>query len=240
MNKRYLIIPGNPAIESHYRNWMKEIKKKIKNVNLTYATSYVIFDKKLNFLSYNLAMRNHYEKILLKLTKKEKVSIIAYSAGGYFAFRLLEKYPEKIEKVIVLYPYIGYDNYSIIRFVGIPYFIDRFFPLSELVSHLKFLFYFFDYNFKMISSNNLTANLRFGFRQCFYFNKNKPNFNGLSKYKKKIYSLYTKKDRWCPKETINLLKSISNSKELVIPHGFICYKDQRIKMIKEIKEIHGF
>ena len=240
MNKNYMLIPGNPAVEVYYKDWMAEIKDQIKNIKLTYASSYVIFSRKLNYLNYNLAMRNHYERVLLKLSKKERVSIIAHSAGSYFAFRLLEKYPERIEKIIVLYPYIGYDNKMLIRFTGLPYIIDRFIPLSEMVSRLKFMFHLFDHNIKMISTSNLTANLRFGFKQCFYINKNKIDFRWLSKYRKKIYFIYTKNDDWCPEEAIELLKPMSKNKETIIPHDFICYKDQRIKMINEIKKMHGF
>ncbi len=237
IKRECLLIPGNPAIERDYKLWMQEIQDRNKDVHITYATSYVLFDKKLNYSEYNIAMRRHYEELFLQLHTAEKITIIAHSAGSYFACRLLEKHADRIEKIIIIFPYIGYSDFKILEYVSIPYVLDRFFPLVEILSHFKNLFKKWEKDILSISSKELVANLRFGLRQCRYFNKNKLDLAAISMNKQKMYFMYTKNDKWCPTKTIELLKPISHHKELTIPHDFIAQASTREKMTDEIMPI---
>ncbi len=235
MKKICMLMPGNPAVESYYQSWIEEIEERNPEVSVTYATSYVFFDKKLNYIEYDHALREHYEKILLALATYQKVTIIAHSVGSYFALRLLEKHPEKIEKIIMLFPYIGPSTIRSLSFVSIPYLIDRFFPLVEIVSKCKNMFSIWDKDVRNISSKQLNACLRFGVRQCEYFNKYTLDLRYMLANKEKIDFLYRDNDPWCPRETIESLKPLSNHKKTELPHDFITRKEHRIKMIKEIK-----
>lgn len=85
-----------------------------------------------------------------------------------------------------------------------------------------------------ISNKDLTACLRFGVRQCTYFNDYMFDTHIVSSYKDKVNFIYTKNDRWCPEKTIELLKPISKYKEVALPHDFILRKDERLQMIDEI------
>ncbi len=227
-----MLIPGNPNVASYYESWIKEIEDQNKNINITYASSYVLFDKKLNYLEYDLAMRDHYEKIFIELSREEKVTIIAHSVGSYFALRLLEKYPEKIEKVIIMFPYIGYSTIKSLRIIGILYLMDRILPIAEMLSKYKNFFLIWDKDTKNISTLGLNACLRFGVRQCVYFNKYKFDTKSIFLYKDKLDFIYADDDRWCPAETIELLKPISNHKKVGLPHGFILTKEDRTEMTK--------
>lgn len=234
MKKTFLLIPGNPAVARDYQSWMKEIEQQYPHIYMVYATSYVMFDKKLSYIEYDRAMRQHYEDVLLELNSSEKISIIAHSVGSYFAFRLLEKYPEKIEKVTVMFPYIGYSTLPSLRFVSIPYWIDRFLPLAEIVARYKNLFRRSYGNVNDISNTELAANLRFGVRQCAYFNKYKLDTHIISNSKEKILFLYRDNDKWCPVETTELLKPISIHKKIALPHDFIQTSEHRMSMIREL------
>ncbi len=233
--KTCLLIPGNPAIEYQYRSWMQEIRHQHPNVHIVYASSYVLFSRRLNYLEYDQAMTAHYEHIFLGLDASDKIILLAHSAGAYFAFRLLEKYPDKIEKVIVLFPYLGYSRIPLLTLVSIPYWIDRFFPLAEVVSLGKGLSRKkYNENTGDISTTELTACLRFGVRQCMYFNKHAFDIPSISQHADKIRFIYTDQDKWCPPETIESLKPFSTSKKTNLPHDFIQTPEYRVSMIQEL------
>ena len=234
MKKKCLVIPGNPAVASQYLSWIDEIKSQNEDLDISYATSYILFDRKLSYVKYHDAMCDHYEKILLKLGEEQKITILAHSAGSYFALRLLEKYPERIDEVILLFPYIGYSKIPLLYFVRIPYYIDRVFPLAEIVAFCKNLLMLLDKNVQYISRLELTANLRFGVRQCVYFIKNKFNAKKIEAYRDKIHFIYIENDKWCPQATIDLLRPVSIYEQTLIPHDFIVSAELRERMTKTI------
>ncbi len=234
MNKKYFVIPGNPAVAGEYISWIDEIKKEKPDLDVSYATSYVIFDRKLNYKKYHDEMIHHYEQTICKPDNPEKIILISHSAGSYFALRLLEKYPEKIEKIIILFPYIGYSTIKLLNFVYIPYYIDRLLPLSETVSACKNILKLWYKDIVNISKTELTANLRFGVRQCTYFIKNKFDIEKIKGYKDRIFFLYAKEDKWCPEQTINLMNPVCTHQETLVPHDFIVSKEHRNQITKTI------
>jgi pimeloyl-ACP methyl ester carboxylesterase len=232
MNKNYLLLPGFPAVASYYKRWAEEIKSKNTITQVLYAESDVLFSKKLDFKEYDQAMISHYENMFLSLSGP--ITIIAHSTGGYFALKILERHPEKIEKVILICPYIGNSTVKFFKYASIPYFIDRLFPLSQTISLFISLFKRHFDNLNKLSTKELNVYFRFGFKQNTCFNKIPFDINKISKFKEKIFLYYIKNDKWCPSSTIELLKPISNSKQLSIAHDFIIYEDQRHRMIEEL------
>lgn len=230
-----MLIPGNPALASHYYSWIEEMEQADLTLSITYATSYVLFGKKHNYIEYDLLMRKHYEDIFLSLSKSDKVTIIAHSVGSYFALRLLEKYPDKIEKVIIMFPYIGYSTISSLKYLPFLYMLDRVFPMAEIVTRCKSYFTVYGEDVHNISNPELLACLRFGVRQCTYFKKYKFDTHLISAHAAQLNFIYTEGDRWCPVETINLLNPISNHKKVDLPHDFIVKKENRLKMIHELQ-----
>ncbi len=238
MKKNGMLIPANPAISSYYHKWIEEIETAGLPLNITYASSYVLFDKKLNYIQYDQALRDYYKKIFLELSKESKITLIAHSAGSYFALRLLEQFPEKVEKVIIMFPYIGYSKYSLLNFVYIPYVIDRFFPLVEFISKYKNILFRYEKQIQNISSEQLKANLRFGVRQCTYFIDKKFPVETIACLKDKINFIYTEGDKWCPPKAIELLKDVSGQcRKVELPHDFILNESDRLKMIEVLKTI---
>jgi len=235
MKKKCLLIPGNPAVADFYLSWIKEIQDSCPNIDITYATSYILFDRKLNYVQYDAAMQKYYEELFNAIKTEEKITLLAHSVGSYFALNLLEKYPDKVEQVIVLFPYLGFTSAKIFEFASIPYCIDRIFPLAEAVSGCKNLFKKWNKNVQYISKLELTANLRYGFRQCTYFSKHKFVFSNLLPFKDKICFIFTENDHWCPSETINALKPFSNSRQVNLSHDFILDESSRLAMIDVIK-----
>ena len=234
--KTCLLIPGNPAIESQYRAWMQEIEHRHPSIHIVYASSYVLFSRRLNYLEYDQAMTAHYEHIFLGLDASEKIILLVHSVGAYFAFRLLEKYPDKIKKVIVLFPYLGHSHIPLLKLISIPYWIDRFFPLAEIVSACTQLFRGkCKDSTSNISTKELTACLRFGVRQCMYFSKYIFDIQSISQYAHNIQFIYTDNDKWCPEETIGPLKSFSKSTKTILPHDFIQIPKYRLAMIEELE-----
>jgi pimeloyl-ACP methyl ester carboxylesterase len=234
MKNSCLLIPGNPSVENYYIEWVKEIEQSIPNTEAFFASSYVIFSKKLNYIEYDNEMRNHYEKILLNHFHGEPITIIAHSVGSYFALRLLEKHADKIKKIIIMFPYIGDCTVGYVKYLYPIYIADRFLPISEFFSVYKNILFRHEKEVQNISSENLNMNLRFGVRQCIYFNKKLFKLASSAFTKDKIDFIYSIGDAWCPQETIELLKPLSNYKEVQIPHDFIIDKQKRQEMIKEI------
>lgn len=238
MKKNGMLIPGNPAISSYYQKWIEEIELANPLLNITYASSYVLFSKKLNYIQYDQALREYYGKILLELSKEDKVTLIGHSAGSYFVLRLLEQFPERIEKVILLFPYIGYSKYNLLNFVYLPYVLDKFLPLVEVISKYKNILLRYEKDIQNISSEQLKANLRFGVRQCVYFIDKKFPVEAIAYLKDKVNLIYAKNDKWCPPKSIELLKKVSKQyREVDLPHGFISNELNRLKMIEVLKTL---
>lgn len=234
MTKTYFLMPGNPAISNYYNNWANEIKKVDPKIKVIYASANILFNKNLDFVDYEQAMFSHYEKLFSKLIYSRQITIIAHSVGGYFALRLLEKYPKKIKKVILVYPYIGESTINPLNFVYLPYLIDRFLPLSETICFCKNIIERYDKSLTYLSKNELKICLRLGLKQCTYFNNYKFNTKRISKSKNKIYFIYNVNDRWCPKATIKILKPISNFKKVNLPHDFVLTENGRKSMAKAV------
>lgn len=234
MKITHLLIPGNPAITNCYTKWVEEIKKSNDSVNILYDASPAFFNKNLNFEEYNKAMFGHYEKILLKLTLNDPIKLIAHSVGGYFALKLLEKYPEKIQDVLLIYPYIGNSTIRSLRFVGLFYTIDRLLPFTETLVKFKNLLETYYKDLKYVSKEELNTCLRFGLKQCTYFNIHIFDTTKISAYKEKIKFIYNTDDRWCPESTIELLKPISKFDIINLPHDFILKEDNRTKMTQAL------
>jgi hypothetical protein len=133
-----------------------------------------------------------------------------------------------------MFPYIGYSAITSLKFISIPYIIDRYFPLAEIISKYKNILLSSDKNIGEITSVQLNACLRFGVRQCQFFNTYKFNAVFFVKYKDKIDFIYKTGDKWCPEKTIEVLKPISNHKKVNIPHDFILSKEHRLQMMNEI------
>ncbi len=108
------------------------------------------------------------------------------------------------------------------------------FPLAEIVAWCKNFLFRRDGQVRNISVGDLAANLRFGVRQCAYFNRHKLDVRAIADSKDKVTFLYTEPDRWCPPETIERLKTVSSHRKVSIPHDFIVSPEERAKMIGEL------
>lgn len=235
--KTCLLFPGNPAIQKQYTDWITEIKIEDPTLDIRYISSYILFDKHLDSLTYDNRLLEQYEKIVLTAFEGESLTLIAHSAGSYFALRMLAKYPEKIDTVIVLFPYLGPSTIKSLRFVSIPYYIDRIFPLAELVSYFVRMYMKLKKDPYTIGQKDLTACLRFGVRKCQLYNKALFDFSSIAPYKDKVHFLYTQHDSWCPNKTIEVLGKLSHAQEIDIPHDFIVSQLERKKMWNVIKPI---
>lgn len=235
MKKKYLLLPGNPSAAHHYETWAKEFEIVNPELNVSFITSYVIFDKKLDYFQYDAAMRKYYEDTLLKLADTEQVTIIAHSVGSYFALRFLEKFPEKISNVVVMFPYLWYTDAIYVKYLYPVYVADKFLPVSETVSKFKnVLFGRSEPEILHIDEKNFNMNLRYGVRQCVYFNKTKFEKDLVQRHKDKIHFLYIENDQWCPKQTIEEMKEVVTHKKIDLPHHFILNKDHREQMMKVV------
>lgn len=235
MKKKYLLLPGNPSAAHHYETWAKEFEIANPELDVSFITSYVIFDKKLDYFQYDAAMRRYYEDIFLKLAGSEQVTVIAHSVGSYFALRLLEKFPDKISNVVVMFPYLWYTDATYVKYLYPVYLADTFLPVSEIVSKFKnALFGKSEPEILHIDGKNFNMNLRYGVRQCVYFNKTKFESDLIQVHKDKIHFLYREHDQWCPKQTIEEMKVVATRKMVDLPHHFILYKDHREAMMREV------
>ncbi|MES2408865.1 MAG: alpha/beta fold hydrolase [Patescibacteria group bacterium] len=235
MKKQYLLIPGFPPVSEYYKEWAAEIEAKYSDVCVEYADTDLFFSKKLNYVEYNEIAIKHYENVILKLFSTGPVTIIGHSTGGYFALRLLERNKQKIEKIVLICPYIGNSTMNFFKYAVVTYWIDRFLPLSQSVSLFINLFKKYFKYLNELSLREINVYFRFGFKQNTYFNKTKFNTKPFEGGHDKIIFYYVKDDTWCPESTIELLKSLScQSRELPISHGFILNKNERAIMAQEI------
>jgi len=107
-----IILPG---FSQHNEEWAKELKN-------TLADNSVLIHFWLHWITQNdsdFSIENEISRILEKVNdqKDQKINLIAKSIGTYLAMFLLEKIPEKIDKIVLLgIPFNDFDKEKIEKY----------------------------------------------------------------------------------------------------------------------------
>lgn len=231
-----IIIPGNPAVLRYYKAWQAEIDELNPDIRTNLIESEFIFDEKLSPEEYYKKIYSYYEDEFYKIynLNHQPQIIIGHSVGGYFALRLLENHPDKIENVILLFPYLGNTSTVWTRIWSIYLKVNKNFSVINFVAKHKYYFDRLVYSLKYFTVERFKAYVRYGYKQMKYLLENPFDYSLLEKYKDKIISIHTKNDMWCPKKDVLILKGVLNSTEIKTKHAFVQYPRERVKINKEI------
>ena len=230
MKKQLLIIPGNPCAPKYYNLWKKELEKN-RNIECIVAKSEVLFDKYLNPEEYFLELESYYEKFMEKYNSKNPITVVGHSIGGYFALKLLEKYPKKIQKVILIFPYLGEESEKARKKLQRVYFFNKIL-VSKFVIKYNSFFQYFIRDMKLVSKRELIIAERLAINEYLFFKKNRFNFDLVGN--NKVFLLYNENDEWCTNEMVEKLGLLVDSKRVEVSHKFVLDESQRKIMAKNI------
>lgn len=219
-----IIIPGNPPASYFYEAWKQELELLTQNdVLIDYYPS---FDNITCSHEYLIKIENFYAE---QIKNHTKINLIGHSVGGHVALKLLEKYPEKIEHCMLLFPFLhspGVQGKLMLRALHHintrTYLKTRRFKLLKLLSYL-------DNDINHLSPQEIDSSLHFAAHEYKTLGRKKkidihPNLN------KKITLYYTHHDTWCSKNVVRNLNPEIKTHYTILNHNFVISPEQRHKL----------
>lgn len=217
-----MIIPGNPPASYFYETWRKELELITQNkVLIDYYPSFSDVSCSQEYLEkiedfYAEQIKNH-----------TKINLIGHSIGGHIALKLLEKYPEKIEHCVLLFPFLhspgikGKLMLATLHQINKRAFLKtRRFKLLKLLSYL-------DQDIQKLTMQEIDSSLNFAFHEHKTIGR-KKNININPSLFKKITLYYTTKDTWCSKKNVvSHLHPEINTQHTTVSHNFVTSPEQR-------------
>jgi len=223
-----IIIPGNPPASYYYEAWKQELERITHHdVLIDYYPS---FDDVSCSQEYLEKIEHFYAE---QIQNHDKISLIGHSIGGHIALKLLEKYPEKIEHCVLLFPFLHSPGIKGKLMLGALHQINkRAFLKATRFKMIKLLSYF-DQDIKKIKIHEIDSSLNFAFHEHKTIGRKKnidinPNLN------KKITLYYTAKDTWCSKKVVNNLHPDIHTQFTNISHNFVTCPKQRQEMNRSL------
>ena len=221
MKTKIIIIPGNPPARYFYEAWKKELERTVNHeVIIDYYPS---FDDTTCSLEYLKKIENFY---LEEVKKHEKVMLIGHSIGGHIALKILEKYSDKIDHCVLLFPFLHSPGFKAKLILGaINQINTRTFLTTRLTGLLKILSWL-DKDIKKLTTHEIHSSLNFACHEHTTIGskkiiKNNPKLN------KKITVYYTHKDTWCSKKVVRNLHPELRTEFIPIKHNFVVFPAQR-------------
>ena len=218
---KIIIIPGNPPASYFYEAWRKELNQITNHeVMIDYYPS---FEDTTGSLAYLKTVENFY---LDQVKNTDKIILIGHSIGGYIALKILEKYHEKIEHCVLLFPFLHSPGFKAKLILGALHQIKkRKFLKAGLVGLLKPLSWLYN-DINMLTRNEMNSGLNFAFHEYKTIGRNR-NIDINPSLNHKITLYYTNKDTWCSKKVVQNLHPELRAEFINIKHNFVVFPEQR-------------
>jgi pimeloyl-ACP methyl ester carboxylesterase len=230
------IIPGNPPSEYFYKIWKKELTDDLKLDQDSVAVEYFpSFCMSLSSEAYYQEMVNFYKERLFSFienNKSEEVVLIGHSVGGTIALDILKEHPEKIDKCVLIFPFLGKPGKRgrlVLNFVRalvkstkmIPFIIKRRAFIDIINSE-----------FSKISDDEIESSLKFAFHERETIGKIKKVNKLEPSIIEKVTVLTCPKDTWCINKYLYQAGLKSKMNHLEVSHDFVVESKQR-KIVNE-------
>lgn len=232
-SKTFLLLPGNPPITHFYDLWIKELKNEFPDS--TFKTlSFPFFTNKCSAANYFKQVENHFSDII----KEEKcVTLIGHSIGGKFTLDLLQKYPERIDRVFLIFPFFGKPKKRGQLLLDLSTFLDRRTKLSRFIVGTVSSLQKRILNKEIFKENELKSGIRLGRFEQELMRDDVIKYSNLNKLKDKIFFFYNSNDVWCTLETKTVFKPNTNLVKINIRHDFIIHKSDRSLLTRKISPL---
>ncbi|MDF1683650.1 MAG: alpha/beta fold hydrolase [Legionellaceae bacterium] len=221
---KIIIIPGNPPASYFYEAWKQELK------HITHHDVLIDYYPSFNHITCSQKYLEKIEDFYAdQIQNHEKIILIGHSIGGHIALKLLEKYPEKIDRCVLLFPFLhspgikGKLMLSALHQINKRAFLKaRRFKMLKLLSYL-------DQDINKLNIHEIDSSLSFAFHEHKTM-VHKKNININPDLCKKITLYYTNKDTWCSKKVVRKLHPEMHKTFTEINHNFVTSPEQRQKM----------
>lgn len=223
-----IVIPGNPPASYFYEAWKQELK------HITHNDVLIDYYPSFNHITCSQEYLEKIEDFYAEHIKNhDKIILIGHSIGGHFALKLLEKYPDKIEHCVLLFPFLhspglkGKLMLSALHQINKRAFLKaRRFKMLKLLSYL-------DQDINKLNIHEIDSSLSFAFHEHKTMAR-KKNIHINPDIFKKITLYYTDKDTWCSQKVVNNLHPKIHTQFTDINHNFVTSREQRQKMTQSI------
>ncbi len=229
MKEKVLIIPGNPSAEVIYTNWLKTLENDFKSFDF----ELLLLPKIDNTFSQLDHVINYYQEIISK--RPSPVIVIGHSIGGYFASQVFKENPEQLKKLILIFPYFGHENIAGKLLLKTAQYLTTRPRTMKLLTSLKPFIDRYYAPSSLVNEQELTDSLRLAKLEKDHF-KSLKNQCISHLGNDRIEFIYTRKDNWCTKKTVDEVSKIKSTHFLDTIHDFVISPLEMAKMNRFLKE----
>jgi pimeloyl-ACP methyl ester carboxylesterase len=223
-----IIIPGNPPASYFYEAWKQELEL------ITHHDVLIEYYPSFNNITCSQEYLEKIEDFYAEHIKNhEKIILIGHSIGGHIALKLLEKYPEKIEHCVLLFPFLHSPGIRGKLMLSALHRINKRAFLKKTRFKILKLLSYFDQDIKKLKIHEIDSSLNFAFHEHKTIGR-KKNIDIDHNLNHKITVYYTNKDTWCSKNVVNNLHPEIRKKFTAINHNFVTSPEQRQKMNRSL------
>ncbi len=231
----FFIIPGNPPALHFYELWMREIEQHLPGA-IGFSSDYPALqwtsDSSLFMHQVSLHHQKNFENFCARVSGP--VTVLGHSLGAYFSLNLLNECDSKIEKVILIHPFLRSPTERgkiILKTVST---LDRFSLLKNLIMKQKRVLQHLAKDLRHVTEDELMKTFSIATHEWNIVGKNSTPLKIPTHQHKKVSLYHTYMDTWCSPQVIQELKEQILVYPCVEPHDFITQESYRLSLLKKI------
>ncbi len=231
----FFIIPGNPPALYFYELWRREIEQNLPG-SIGFSSDYPELHSTSDSSFFMNQVSTHHYKNFENFCARVSgpVTVIGHSLGAYFSLNLLNDCDSKIEKVILIHPFLRTPTERgkiILKTVSS---LDRLSLLKKLILKQKRVLQHLAKDLRYVTENELMKTFPIATHEWNIVGKNSSPLKIPSHHQNKISLYHTQSDTWCSPEVIQELKEQVQVYPCSEPHDFITQESHRLSLIKKI------
>ena len=225
---KLFIIPGNPPATHFYEVWKNELLQLNPSLDIKIsAYPQIKFQQSSHDFLKEIELY-HEEKFLHFLEQSDTPSIlIGHSLGAFFSFEILKRHPEKIKKCLMLHPFLRRPNWKGQAILKTIHLVRRFEASETAFYKLKPALEKINSDLKHVTNEEVSISLKLAFHELEVIGKNKNSLQIPDPLRDKIRLIYTPKDNWCTRKTLDELKNQVIAQNLKTSHDFVVFPHER-------------
>jgi predicted alpha/beta hydrolase family esterase len=231
----FFIIPGNPPALHFYELWQKEIEASVAG-SKTFSSDYPLLETMTDSYSFMQHVSQHHQKNFQVFLEKSHgpILLLGHSLGSYFCLKLMDQFHEKIEKIVLIHPFLRKPTMRgrwILQTVSA---VNQINPLKKIILNNRNKLEVIVSELRHISDEELMKTFPIASHELKVVGQDQSSIKVPEVYQKKVTIYHTKGDTWCSPQVIDELKAQVKTHLCDEPHDFIIHQSHRLSLLEEI------
>lgn len=231
----YFLIPGNPPAVHFYELWGQEIRTLAPKARIKVSPYLLPSEKTESDEAMRELLRGHRQQLESFYQETGAPStVMGHSLGGYFALKLLESCPDRIERVVLIHPFLrrpSVEGRSLLRLATL---LSSNQKLLKATLRAKGALRRAFPELEFVTNEELLKAARIARHEEATIALDRSPISIPEPLREKIIFLHTKKDWWCQPQVIAELSQQVRVELCEETHNFVTDKGQRLSLLKKI------